>query len=418
MKKRSVKRIIKSVVGSHNIETIRVSVNRLGRDIFDAGSRRKNKVTNIVRYGEKGTQTFFGYYDKTPFSKDNTMILANVAHCGNSIPTPADNLLVGIFDVSRPNSFKIVGESSSWCWQQGCRLQWFPTNENEYIIYNKMVNNNYGAVIQSVKSQEVLEQHLTPIYDIDYKGELALTLNFSRLGRLRPGYGYNNLEDRTRSQLAPDDDGVWIYKFSSRERKLIISLKDLSSHEPQNSMNGAEHYVNHLCFSPNSKRFMFFHLWTQNGRRYSRLLTADTNGEDIHLLNNDGKVSHYTWRTADELLATIHYKDSGTKYYLFNDSTMEWNTIYEQYLNLDGHPSYSKKGELVTDTYPDKFSERHLMLIRGERERLETLGAFYSPLDYKGQLRCDLHPRWDREGEKIMFDSAHSGERKVYILSL
>ncbi len=30
-------------------------------------------------------------------------------------------------------------------------------------------------------------------------------------------------------------------------------------------------------------------------------------------------------------------------------------------------------------------------------------------------LHCDLHPRWDRSGTKVAFDSIHEGTRQLYV---
>ena len=43
-----------------------------------------------------------------------------------------------------------------------------------------------------------LFQH--PVYSVANNGKFALTLDFSRLHRLRPGYGYSNLPDETRKE--------------------------------------------------------------------------------------------------------------------------------------------------------------------------------------------------------------------------
>ena len=35
-----------------------------------------------------------------------------------------------------------------------------------------------------------------------------------------------------------------------------------------------------------------------------------------------------------------------------------------------------------------------------------------------GTLRCDLHPRWNRDGRQVCIDSIHEGNRHMYVLDV
>ena len=37
---------------------------------------------------------------------------------------------------------------------------------------------------------------------------------------------------------------------------------------------------------------------------------------------------------------------------------------------------------------------------------------------YDNDTRCDLHPRWSRDGKKICFDGTFEGSRGLYIVNL
>jgi hypothetical protein len=50
--------------------------------------------------------------------------------------------------------------------------------------------------------------------------------------------------------------------------------------------------------------------------------------------------------------------------------------------------------------------------------RAAQLASFYEPPEYRGDWRCDLHPRWDRESRRVCIDSTHSGIRQVYVIEL
>jgi hypothetical protein len=391
---------------------------RLLRDAHQSIVRRDTFGSTIHKLSFDGRQTFFGYYDKTPFSLDNSKILGLVAPLGNKSPRPEDELVVGYFDRANNDTFHQIGVTSTWCWQQSCRLQWLPENENELIIYNTMVNGGYGSVVQNVNTKEIIRKYKAPIYDVDKSGSWAITLNFSRLHRLRPGYGYNNLPDLTESDPSPSTDGVWRLNLSTGKYELIINLEELRSIQPLETMEDATHYVNHLAFNPSGNRFMFFHLWVQNGKRFSRLFTSDIDGKSLHLLANDGMVSHYTWKNDLELLVYSYHKDSGKRYHLYEDMTDKRKVFGSDILNEDGHPTFNPKSNvLLTDTYPDKYAERKLLIYK-PNGNLNVLGQFFSPFHFQGEVRCDLHPRWDRDGQFICFDSAHEGHRCMYLMNV
>lgn len=69
----------------------------------------------------------------------------------------------------------------------------------------------------------------------------------------------------------------------------------------------------------------------------------------------------------------------------------------------------------LTDTYPDKHGEQHLLLYTPGKKLLE-LSIFFRPFLFRGELRCDLHPRWHRTGQYVCVDSAHSGTRALYVI--
>jgi len=47
------------------------------------------------------------------------------------------------------------------------------------------------------------------------------------------------------------------------------------------------------------------------------------------------------------------------------------------------------------------------------------MGKFFSIPKLTGEkIRCDLHPRWSRDGKAVCIDSAHKGSRQMYVIEL
>ena len=88
-------------------------------------------------------------------------------------------------------------------------------------------------------------------------------------------------------------------------------------------------------------------------------------------------------------------------------------------LTDNGHCTVSPDGQwILTDEYPDAQNTRPLILYRIADGQRFDVGRFYSPPELTGEMRCDLHPRWSRDGRCACFDSAHTGRRQMYVIDV
>ena len=215
----------------------------------------------------------------------------------------------------------------------------------------------------------------------------------------------------------PENDGIWRVEISSGHSDLIIDLRRLGTVDPHQSMRNACHYINHLSFNPSGERFLFFHLWLNGGVRYRRALTSDLDGQNLCVLTND-MVSHYSWKSDSEVLITLQDNKGRFRYEMFKDLSARREQVGEGILLEDGHPGFNPiSGWLLSDTYPDRYGERGLFIYDLDRTYIE-MGRFYSPFSFRGESRCDLHPRWNQTGDAICFDSTHEGYRAMYVVDL
>jgi len=391
-----------------------------------ASGRGRHPANRLYKLSADGYPTFFGYYDRTPFDRGDQRILAMsmVSKRDDRADTNRLPVRLGYFErtevlAGRPR-FHAFGESKTWSWQQGCMLQWFPAGTDGTVVYNRLVAYQYGSVIQDVVTTNVLQELPFPLYAVEPAGRYGVSLNFSRLERLRPGYGYKCLPDATAGLAAPDDDGIWLHNITNADSRLIVSLENLARFHPCPSMSGAVHYVNHLQFSPDGTKLIFLHLWMPVGSRRNRLLLYDLELRSLHVVDDAATVSHFNWLSGNQLvLFRVPFHNEPGYYVCELDvtNTPRMTPLEGIGLVVDGHPSLAPTGDRVlTDSYPDRFGEQGLFIYSLAEKKTTRLGVFYSPCRFRGFLRCDLHPRWNRKGNQICFDSTCDGRRAMYIL--
>lgn len=366
-----------------------------------------NADVTLKRISKKGITSFWGYYDKSPNNKDN--------YCYHVLDQGRVNKRNSNCELEIHLNDKKVSSTTSWNWQQGAMLTWISESE---IIHNFFDGSQYKSKILNIsRGNETIIDH--PIYSFNKEKGIALTLNFMRLAKLRPDYGYfcKNLDNLPRKN---PDDGIFLLDLKKNTTQIIISFEDLLKFCPEEDMDSAWHKVNHIDISPNGERFMFHHRWfSDEGVKKSRLISANIDGTDLHLLANDGMVSHCAWRNNGEIVGWMTKKEFGDNYYILKDKTNQFSPIGQGILTEDGHPSFSTDEDwMLTDTYPDKSRMSSLLLFNLSSNKLYCLGEFLSPLKFSGELRCDLHPRFNECGNKITFDSVHEGTRGLYELDI
>jgi len=371
-----------------------------------------------VRAATRGPRHhFFGYYDKCPWDASGRYILGLETTFLDRPVAEDDVAVIGLIDQQAGDAWRPIAETRAWNWQQGCMLQWLPTAPDRLIIYNDRVGGGFVSVVRDIRSDETRTLPL-PVAAVSRDGRQALCLNFARVHRHRP-YGYVGIPDPCRDDPHPANDGIWWLDLETGDHRLIVALDDIARFRPKPTMAGASHWFNHLQFNTDDTRFCFLHRWTVGDGWLTQLFTADPDGSDLRLLADDDLVSHFDWRDAARILAWARRPQRGDRFYLFDDGTGEASVVGEGVLTVDGHCSYSPDRQwILTDAYPREEQRRRLIVYRTGDGRRIDLGAFYSPPELTGAIRCDLHPRWNRDGTAICFDSAHEAARQMYVVDV
>ncbi|MBX3400924.1 MAG: hypothetical protein KF873_19500 [Gemmataceae bacterium] len=362
---------------------------------------------------------WFGYYDKCPWDKTGRYLLAMESEFCDRPPTAKDAIAVGMVDLKGDDKFIPLDTTRAWSWQQGTMLQWLGSAPDREVIYNSIVDGKPAAIVRDVHSGKT-RTLARPIYAVSNDGKQAVTLDFARLHRLRPGYGYASYDERFVNDPAPEQLGIWHLELATGKDRQILSLKQLAAFQPDARFTGAHHWVNHLQFNPGGTRFVFLHRWRVDLKPWStRIFTAKPDGTDLRLHLDTGMVSHFDWRDDSTILAWVKTPKDGNKFALIDVATNGLTLVGDGVLTQDGHCSYSPDRKwILNDTYPDKNRLQWLMLYHPEKNRRYDLNQFHSPKQFTGPFRCDMHPRWNRDGTQVCFDGCHEPERQVYVVDV
>jgi len=365
---------------------------------------------------------WFGYYDKLEFDPSGRYCLGMEVDFEHRSPRPDDVIKIGMVDLEDGDNWIELGESRSWCWQQGCMLQWRPGSKSE-VLWNDRQGDRFVCHILDVFTRK---KRTIPhaVYTVSPCGKWAVSPDFRRVQDMRPGYGYPGLPDPNRDVLAPADSGILHINLDTGKSKLVVSLADmLKIPMPGVELPKAKSYFNHLLISPDGSRFEFLHRWGfPNWRGATRMLTAAPDGSDIRMVDPHGKTSHFIWRDPHHILAWAWHPSHGSAFYLFEDKTGGTvEVVGKAVMTVNGHCTYLPGNEwILNDTYPrGKNREQSPYLYHVETGKRVWLGHFHLPPEYRGEWRCDTHPRFSPDGRTIVIDTPHTGQgRQLHLIDI
>lgn len=368
---------------------------------------------------------FYGFHDHTPFSTDNVRLLAHHYLIPHRMPKLGEIIEVGYFDQPEYSRFTKVAETRAWTWHMGAKLQW-RAGSQEIIFNDHCDGENISRAVNIVTGQS--RSFPDSIGSVSPDGHWAVGYSFARVGKCMPGYGYHyDIGDDELEVEAPTKNGIHIIDLNSGELRHVLSLADLALLHPESTMQNAMHFVTHTVFSPDSKRFIFLHRWTKGGvdKRWSRLISCNLDGTKLYIFPTVDMVSHIGWRGPQHVVAYCRVPKFDDTYIVFKDqSPDDFELIGKNVLSSDGHPSFDPSLRwMLTDTYPDRRRMQKIIVYDTEKKErfdlasLPMPASFQSPSAYE-HWACDLHPRWDRTGRYICFDSAYSGVRSLCTIDL
>lgn len=152
------------------------------------------------------------------------------------------------------------------------------------------------------------------------------------------------------------------------------------------------------------------------------MFTVGIDGSDLReVIPYGSSVSHFDWRNDKEIIATFNLNSGGRRHYHFVDGVNDYKRLGNGSLDFDGHCTFSPDQKwIATDLKVKETLMQSIILYNFETDTTKTLATF-SMKERKfitGQLRCDFHPRWNRDGTAICFDAldAETGTRQMHLV--
>lgn len=379
----------------------------------------KDAIVDVKRISPEGQQCFFGYYDLNAYESTGEKHLCHRVPFIDRIPGKSDVAELGLVSEA---GFEKIGETTAWNFQQGAMLQ-FRKDSDAVVFYNERVEDRYVTCVLNRKTGEKRKLPKAAAC-ISPDGKYALSINFSRIFGFRAGYGYAGFPDPFEAQNRPTEDGIFLMDVETGACKLLIDYERIYREFPLKGMEQAKMVVNHITFNESSDRFLFLlrNFPSASGASWgTTLITSDLEG-NMHLVLENRFVSHYCWKNGSQILA---FCAPGEKagLFLLDDLTGQYTQLKSPYpegpYGGDIHCLCSPdKRYILGDGYPDPEGYRPLFLYDTRTDTVQKLLRSKSTMDANWDIRCDLHARFNRQGNKVSFDSVHEGARQICEISL
>ncbi|MDD2599895.1 MAG: hypothetical protein PHO37_11825 [Kiritimatiellae bacterium] len=381
-----------------------------------------------VTGGEKD-HLFASYYAINSWSADSRYISVLQTDIKDRLPLATDPAVLGIVDLKDNNRFIPLVETRCWNFQEGTMAHWLGFDPNRKLIYNDLAEGKFVSVVIDIQTREkrVIPY---PVSAVTRDGQRAVSINYARLNATRPDYGYDgNGQDPLLDTTWPKDDGLFLVDLESGKGKLIVSIDSVREQMPEVKDPQGLAYFCHTVFSRDGKQVFWLARSVENlGEQKQRVAKWQTtafacniDGTNLRRCFPDGwGGSHFNWVDGERMVVTAKFKDKVYSHVLFTPGKDDHRRVSEGLLDFDGHCVVSNDGNwMLTDTYPNKLSQRNLMLVRMRDEAVLPLGGYDVVDPYTGTYwRCDLHPRWRNDDQAFGFNSVHNGSRQVYIIDV
>lgn len=403
---------------------MKLAVRNLYQGVFDLMPRKADFFNGNHQVKEG---YFFGFHDVTPFSADETKVLACKLAYDLRMPKAGEGLDVGYLDFmdGKLADFHKIGETFAWNYHKGCRLQWL--NDKE-VIFNNAVD---GKIVSTIVDVELKSSRYLP-FPIDTafvseKEQIATSFSYERLQVCMPGYGYPYSDESYLNEKAPAETGLYLMDLNTGDRNLIVSVKTLMEKFGHEDADKYYHYVTHTEFSKDGRYISFLYRRMEDGgdinKRVTMMVVFDRTNDELILLPTQVSGSHYVWNNKNQIIASCIIDGKSCHVLYDMKDVNDYRIVRPDVLNQDGHQTFITDEIFITDTYPDKWRQAQLYKVDMVKNVVQKILSVNSPKKFQcktvyNYIDCDLHPRVSPSGNYVCCDTVLTGKRGLLIMNL
>lgn len=359
-----------------------------------------SKLTPVREISDK--ELFYGYYDKSP--EHNGKILFHEMNDGFV------NIIVKDISTGREN---VIAKSKAYNWQLGTRAMWI---NDDNIVYNDFEDGKYVSRLFSLSEGLIVKTFPKAIQDYSTQG-FFLGVNYQRLRSYAKEYGYYCLPELSEKEFNDyEHDGIWKIDSKTGEYILLLSIQQVMNCDKEDRFDKGKHFVNHVMISPDGDSFIFIHRYYVGKERYDRLMYYDF--KELKCIMKEKHQSHYCWLDNSVVFGYGEYqKKWGFHKINVLDGTVEKCDKLTKIHPKDGHPTVHGDW-IVVDSYPYLDRMQILSAYNFSSNKYVDILELFHDLKHKGYDRCDLHPRFSKDGGRVFLDTIYLGKRMLCFIDV
>lgn len=383
------------------------------------------------------------FFDKSPISPGGKQIALLRLPYENQRAEPGDAADVLIVDLETGRE-RIVAKTCAWEHQIGACVMWGRSDDELY--FNDMRPGEWRPFLVRMNPQTGQRREFPGgAFVISPDGRRAAGYNLTTVRRMNfYGYGAAVPESvQPRNGAEPEDDGLYVTDLETGERKLLKSIaaffrETMSAAERSELANG-ESYGFQVKWSPDGARLLFVVVQALNaeapgsGRAAWRrmVFSCRADGGEAHLAlpwREWAKGGHHLNFHPDSQSVTMNLMGEHDYLHIMRfDAGGSKPRDFCGALRGSGHPSVSPDGRfVVTDAYqgePVAYSDgtvpiRLIDLRTMTETEILRVNTVTGERHSNGELRCDPHPAWSRDGRYIVVNAFDGGTRRVILVEM